>query len=89
MHVMIGSGCHISSLLEFHGMLADPPTDCHKLRFQLYNPGFTIYNKCYQSSHYTRTNNDSNNAGNNVNNNANNVSNDARNNARSSAGTKM
>ena len=89
MHGMIGSGCHISSLLEFHGMLANPPTDCHKLRFQLHNSGFTIHDKCYQSSHCTRTDDGSDDAGNNANNNTNNVRNDARNDARGSAGTKM
>ena len=36
---MIGSGRHVSSLLESHGVLADPPTGRHELRFQLHNPG--------------------------------------------------
>ena len=39
MHVMIESGHYVSSLLKSHGMLADPPTGCYKLRFQLHNPG--------------------------------------------------
>ena len=38
MHVMMGSGHHISLLLESHGVLTDPPTGHCKFRFQLHNP---------------------------------------------------